>query len=104
MKWYRKAAEQGNAAAQYNLGYCYQYGQGVEQNYQEAVKWYRKAAEQGNAAAQCNLGICYYKGQGVERDLDKAKEMFKKVLETETEGENYEIAMDSLKEIESLQK
>ena len=102
--WYRKAAEQGHARAQLLLGYCYEYGQGVEQNYQEAVKWYRKSAEQGNADAQCNLGICYYKGQGVERDLDKAKEMFKKVLETETEGENYEIAMDSLKEIESLQK
>ena len=48
MKWYRKAAEQGHANAQCNLGYCYKYGEGVETNKAEAVKWYRKAAEQGH--------------------------------------------------------
>ena len=59
MKWYRKAAEQGHADAQNNLGLCYQYGKGVAKDYAEAVKWYRKAAEQGHARAQCNLGYCY---------------------------------------------
>ena len=47
VKWYRKAAEQGNKQAQYNLGVCYESGRGVPQDYSEAVKWYRKAAEQG---------------------------------------------------------
>ena len=42
-----KAAEQGDAAAQYNLGWMYRFGKGVQQNYSKAVKWYRKAAEQG---------------------------------------------------------
>lgn len=50
-----KKSLQGNATAQYNLGYCYYEGHGVEQSYDEAVKWYRKAAEQGNATAQHNL-------------------------------------------------
>ena len=52
VKWYRLAAEQGNAAAQYNLGVMYDKGEGVPQDDAEAVKWYRLAAEQGAAAAQ----------------------------------------------------
>ncbi len=53
--WYRKAAEQGDAAAQYNLGLCYCNGWGVSKDMTEAVEWYRKAAEQGNAPAQEKL-------------------------------------------------
>ena len=68
LKWYRKAAEQGNAEAQFNLGLMYDERLGVPQNYAEAVKWYRRAAEQGNAEAQTNLGIMYYTGQGVPKD------------------------------------
>ncbi|POR97032.1 tetratricopeptide repeat protein, partial [Haemophilus influenzae] len=49
VKWYRKAAEQGHADAQLNLGYMYEKGRGVKQDDFEAVKWYRQAAEQGNA-------------------------------------------------------
>ena len=42
-------AEQGNAAAQYNLGVMYDNGEGVPQDYAEAAKSYRLAAEQGEA-------------------------------------------------------
>ena len=52
MKWYTKAAEQGHASAQYNLGVMYDTGKGALQDYKEAVKWYTKAAEQGHANAQ----------------------------------------------------
>ena len=52
VEWYRKAAEQGHADAQNNLGFMYYTGQGVEQDYKKAVEWYRKAAEQGHADAQ----------------------------------------------------
>ena len=48
VKWYRKAAEQGNADAQNTLGVMYDKGEGVEQDKEEAVKWFRKAAEQGD--------------------------------------------------------
>ena len=47
-------------------------GQGVPQNYAEAVKWYRKAADQGDARAQFNLGIMYAKGEGVPQDYVQA--------------------------------
>jgi TPR repeat protein len=68
VKWYRKAAEQGLAEAQYNLGVMYDEGEGVPKDDAEAVKWYRKAAEQGLAEAQYNLGVMYAKGRGVPRN------------------------------------
>ena len=40
----------------------YRNGEGVPQDYKEAVKWYRLAAEQGDAIAQTNLGIMYEYG------------------------------------------
>ncbi len=55
VKWYRKAAEQGNVGGQYNLGVMYSEGRGVERNDAEALKWYRKAAAQGNQSAQNEL-------------------------------------------------
>jgi hypothetical protein len=55
VRWYRKAALQGHAIAQYNLGKCYDYGFGVEKKPAEAVRWYRKAAEQGDAHARKRL-------------------------------------------------
>ena len=47
VRWYRKAAKQGYAKAQCNLGVAYENGQGVKQDHDEAVRWYLKAAEQG---------------------------------------------------------
>jgi TPR repeat protein len=75
-KWYKKAADQGFALAQYNLGVMYVKGLGVRQNYKEAVKWFKKAADQGHASAQNNLGVMYVKGQGVRQDKSKAKMLF----------------------------
>ena len=68
LKWYRKAAEQGYAKAQYNLGLMYDNGDGVAEDHAEAFKWFRKAAEQGYASAQHNLGVMYAKGEGVPED------------------------------------
>jgi TPR repeat protein len=76
VKWYRLAAEQGNAAAQNNLGLCYHKGLGVTQDPAEAVKWLRKAAEQGAPGAQHNLGAAYANGEGVKEDLVEAYKWF----------------------------
>jgi TPR repeat protein len=51
-QWYQKAAEQGFAAAQYELASLYYYGLGVAKSEAEAVKWYSKAAHQGHVAAR----------------------------------------------------
>ena len=76
LKWYRKAADQGNAKAQNNLGERFRNGQGVAQDYAEAMQWYRKAADQGAAVAQFNIGEMYMYGQGVARDYVRAYTLF----------------------------
>ena len=65
VKWYRLAAEQGQANAQYALGLSYGAGLGgVLEDHAEAVKWFRLAAEQGVASAQYTLGLSYAAGLG----------------------------------------
>ena len=59
------AAERGDPRAQAYLGFMYQYGRGVAQNYALAAYWYRRSAEQGNATAQHLLGLMFDKGLGV---------------------------------------
>ena len=59
MRLFRPLAEEGNADAQANLGFMYQYGQGVLQDFKQAIAWYRKAADEGNDYGQTNLGFMY---------------------------------------------
>ncbi len=68
-RWWRKAADQGNAEAQLNLGNAYRMGEaGVAEDKLEAVKWLCYAAAQGNAEALDRLGRCHYFGEGVAKD------------------------------------
>ncbi len=76
--WFYRAAEQGYADAQFNLGLMYINGEGIEQDTVQAVELFKKAAEQGNIDAQNNLGALYYTGEGVERNVDIAIEWFEK--------------------------
>jgi TPR repeat protein len=71
-QWYRLAAEQGDASAQYNMGWRCADGRGVPVDKAESAKWYRLAAEQNHPDAQAHLGYCYYTGTGVEKDLAEA--------------------------------
>ena len=64
----KQAAEQGDASAQFNLGFMYDLGEGVPENDAEAVRLFRLAAEQGYAEAQHNLGLKYARGEGVPED------------------------------------
>ena len=81
VKWYTKAAEQGDADAQYKLGRCYYEGKGVEEDKEEAVKWYTKAAEQGNADAQYKLGEYYGCFWGGKCDMEEAFKWYTKAAE-----------------------
>ncbi len=81
VKWYHKAAEQGDARAQYNLAYMYGNGKGVQKDDYEAVKWLRKAAEQGDVSAQNNLGVMCEKGRGVQKDFFEAVKWLRKAAE-----------------------
>ena len=53
-----KAANQGDANAQYRLGICYFNGKGVRRNFVKAATWFRKAAEQGHDRAKYQLWWC----------------------------------------------
>ena len=57
LKWFRKAADQGDASAQDNLGVMYSKGQGVTQDYVEVHMWFNLAAAQGNDHARKNRDI-----------------------------------------------
>jgi hypothetical protein len=68
IKWYRKAANDGNADGQFTLGYCYFIGRDVNQNFPEAIKWFVLAANAGQPKAQMLLGESYARGLGVEKN------------------------------------
>ena len=69
----------------------YDEGEGVPQDYQEALKWYRLAAEQGDANAQCSLGVMYYEGQGVQQDYKAAIKLWKLAAEQGHEEAQYNL-------------
>jgi len=71
-------AKQGDVTAQYNLGYMYDQGHGVSQDYEQAIYWYKKAVEQGLAFAQNSLGYMYGKGEGIPQDYKQAVYWYKK--------------------------
>jgi len=76
-KIFKELAEQGDPDAQTNLGFMYEEGQGVLQDYAEAVKWYRLAAEQDDVVAQYNLGFMYEMGKGVLQDYAEAVKWYR---------------------------
>ena len=92
LKWYSKAAEQGDSHAQRMLGdiMC-DFG-----NYNEALKWYREAAEQGNRYAQCSLAAMYCYCDSVPQDYVQAYKWA--ALSTEDDYPPDIKFMDSLKE------
>ena len=79
--WYRKAADQGDAVAQVNLGVMYGLGRGVAKDFAQAADWFRRAAEQGNAIAQLNLARAYQSGQGVAPDSEQAVAWYRKAAD-----------------------
>ena len=85
--WYKKAAEQGDAKAQYNLAECYSLGKGVSKDYTQAVYWYRRSAKHGFAAACYKLaelskfGLC-----GLSEDLNTALYWYEKAAKNKKDG------------------
>ena len=92
-EWFTKAAEQGHAFAQNNIGLCYYYGEGVLQDYSKSFEWFEKGAEQGNEFAQINLGNCYYYGEGAKQDYTKAVEWYIKAAEQGNPEAQYQLGV-----------
>jgi TPR repeat protein len=66
-------AEDGDPAAQYNLGQFYREGIGIPADLREARRWYEKAAVQGHALGEYALGVMFENGDGGRRDLSSAR-------------------------------
>ena len=62
--WWRKAAQAGDAQAQYFLGLCYDEGDGLRRNRRKARVWWERAAAQGWAGALLSLGVACALGEG----------------------------------------
>lgn len=84
----RAKANQGDPAAQFQLGVAYDEGRGVAKDQREAVAWYRKSSEQDYAAAQNSLGSMYQYGEGVLQDNSEAVRWYQKAAD-QGYGEGY---------------
>jgi putative methionine-R-sulfoxide reductase with GAF domain len=72
IKQLKKAALEGDAAAQYTLGVHYAVGDMVRQDYRQAMDWFRKSAERGNVRARGKIAALYWAGRGTPKDYAKA--------------------------------
>lgn len=91
---YNEQQKQAQLEEYFQKGNDYYFGDGVEQDYAEAVKWYQKAAEQGYADAQYSLGYCYENGQGVLKSTAEAVKWYTKASE-----QGYEDAKKALRKL-----
>ena len=87
-KWYRKAAQQGDAESENSLGCLLRDGEGVPQDYAEALSWFRKAAGQNFPEAERNLGGMYLSGLGVEKDPAEGMKWIRKAALDEESPED----------------
>ena len=95
---YEKAAERGEAAAQYDLGQYYRRGdRGLTQSDKKAIEYYTLASEQGHAEAQSSLGNMYIAGDGIETSYSKAREWW-----TKAAAQGNKNAIDGLKKLDKL--
>jgi TPR repeat protein len=90
----QKGVDEGDAAAQNNLGMFYTSGEGVPKDLGKAAELFKKAADQGYAAAQNNLGVSYENGEGVPKDLGKAAELFQKAADQGYPKAQYNLGVD----------
>jgi hypothetical protein len=74
-------AQQGDAKSQFDIGHMYFHGEGVPQDYTEALLWLHKAADQGDAKAQYGIGYMYHNGKGVPQSDAEALIWYRKAAD-----------------------
>jgi TPR repeat protein len=80
--WTTKAADSGDADAQFLLGQLHSLGLGTPRNEKTGFVWFSRAGEQGHPLAWLKLGLIYDEGKVVQKDLSKAVTFFRKAAET----------------------
>jgi TPR repeat protein len=76
-EWFRKAAENGEAAAQFELGIRLRVGSFADREPTQAAHWLRRAADQGHAGALFVLGVMFERGEGVRSHAGAAQQCFR---------------------------
>ncbi len=85
-QWFCKASAQGVVWAYDNIGWMYQNGLGVKQDYFLAYSNYKTAADLGSAFSCANAGWLLQNGWGVQQDYNKAFDYFLKAAEMNHAG------------------
>ena len=91
VEWFRQAAAQQYAPAEFQMGQLYDFGFGVGQNDATALSWYRKAAEHGSAAGQRAVGEFYRKGRAVAADPAEAARWYRQAADGDDLRAQYEL-------------
>lgn len=78
----QKAADAGDAEAQFQTAVCCEQGTGTEKDYAKARLYYAMASMQGHSYATHNLGMLYYFGYGGEQDFNRAFSYFSSAATT----------------------
>ena len=86
VSWYEKAMEKGAVSAINNLGWMYEKGQGVQQDYEKAMELYKQAADAGNNYAMNSLGRIYENGYCGQVNLEEALKWYKLAAENDFDG------------------
>ena len=81
VEWLRKAAAQGYAPAEFQVGQLYDFGFVVSQSDDEALAWYRRAADHGSAAGARQVGEFYRRGRGVAANPTEAVRWYRRAAE-----------------------
>lgn len=92
LKWWERAAQLGEPAAQYNLGYMYHAGEGTDKNENKAFYWYRKSAEGGHPSGQYNTGVYYLYGVETAVNKEEALKWFRLAAEQGDENAKKQLA------------
>jgi len=93
MQELQKKAEQGDAAAQTQLGVAYMKGTGVDVDREKGADLYRKAADQGYAFGQWNLAFAYMNGRGLQEDAKEAARYMQMAAEQGFPPAEYDLGM-----------
>ena len=91
--WLRKAADQGLADAEFQMGQLHDFGFGVAQDDGAALNWYRKAAGRGHPPAERSLGEFYAKGRVVKADGVEAARWYRRAADGDDLRAQYQLGM-----------
>jgi TPR repeat protein len=101
LKWYKKAAKQGDNLSQCCIGFFYQFGYSVPVNYNEAIKWYKMAADHGYSFGLLLLGNMYQYGHGVSLSFIEADVYYRLSLSFAKDNDDKNRAFEYIVDIEN---